>query len=110
MREHCTGKRRWGRIEKSMGASQGGVLEKGKWAIMRNYCGGFVSKQFLVEGSRSNRRWYLSSALKFKELLWPPRCPTSGLGKRCHDPTPAHWNSLRPTGATVRRIPELWLG
>lgn len=50
MREHCTGKRRWGRIEKSMGASQGGVLEKGKWAIMRNYCDGFVSKQFLVEG------------------------------------------------------------
>jgi len=24
----------------------------------------------------------LSSALKFKELLWRPRCPTSGFGKR----------------------------
>ena len=28
-----------------------------------------------VEGKRSNRRWALSSALKFKELLWRPRWP-----------------------------------
>jgi hypothetical protein len=42
-----------------------------------------------VEGKRSNRRWALSSALKFKELLWRPRYPTSGLGKRFHHPTPA---------------------
>ena len=29
-----------------------------------------VSKQFLVEGKRSNHRWAPSSAWKFKELLW----------------------------------------
>jgi hypothetical protein len=50
-----------------------------------------------VEGKRSNRRWALSSALKFKELLSRPRCPTNGLGNRFHYPTPAHSGTFRPS-------------
>ncbi len=45
----------------------------------------------MVEGSRSNRRWQLYSALKFKGLLWQPKHPTSGLGNRFHDPAPTYW-------------------
>jgi hypothetical protein len=62
-----------------------------------------------VEGNRSNRRWALSSALKFKELLWRPKCQTSGLGNRSHYPTPAYSDSLRPTPAKVSSKLELWL-
>ena len=47
-------------------------------------------KRRLVKGKRSNRRWHLSSALKFKGLLWLPRPETSGLGKRCRDSPQAH--------------------
>jgi hypothetical protein len=35
----------------------------GEQRAARTKCG-------LVEGKQSNRRWALSSALKFKELLW----------------------------------------
>jgi hypothetical protein len=38
-----------------------------------------------------------SSALKFNGLLWPPRCPTSGLGNRFCDPLPTYSGSLDPT-------------
>ncbi len=53
-----------------------------------------------VKSKRSNRRWALSSALKFKELLWRPRCQTSGLGRRLAGATGNPMGQLHIMGST----------
>jgi hypothetical protein len=54
----------------------------------------------------------LKEDLQALEKLVPPiriERTTNGLGKRCHYPTPAYSDSLRPTPAKVCTKPELWL-
>jgi len=65
----------------------------------------------LEEGEEREKDGNDDKVYHYEKLVPPIRIKrtTNGLGKRCHDPTPAYSGSLRPTAAKVCAKLELWL-